>query len=1274
MDFYTIRVREEKDGSHTVYADWIVHEVNDLLVNHNSFQAVWNDEIGLWSTNEYDVARLVDKDLDRFAKEHAAKFGVITNVSHLRAFSTKAWAGFQRHISDLPANRRDLDSKLAFANSDVKKEDYATKRLPYPLEPGMHDAWDEIVGTLYSEEERAKIEWAIGAVVSGDSVRIQKFLVFYGKPGSGKSTVLDIIQKLFQGYTTIFNAKELTSSSNQFATAPFAHNPLVGLQHDGDLSRIEDNTQLNMITAHEDILINQKFVKSYEVKSKAFLFMGSNEPVKIRNAKAGIIRRLIDVVPSNNLVEVNRYHQLVRQVDFELGAIAHHCLQRYLEMGTNYYIDYVPTRMQFHTDVFFNFVEANHDIFKKQDGTSLKQAWTLYKEYCEEAGVAGALKLPQYKFRAELENYFVEFLDRHQEGGERYRNYFKGYKDIMRPEPVLEAAPYKIEVEQYVTGWSETPFDSLYPDQPAQYAKANGNPERLWKNVTTVLKDLDPEQLHFVKVPEQHIVIDFDLVDEDGEKDLEKNIEEASKWPPTYTEISRSGKGVHLHYIYSGDVHELDSVFDVGIEIKTLLGDASLRRKLTKCNSLEIATIGSGLPKKEKKQMLDERSIQSEKGLRDLIEKNLRKEIHPGTKPSVDFIHHILEEAFEDGLSYDVRDMRPKILAFAAKSSHQSPLCIKTVMTMKFVGQENMPPPENLDDAPIIIFDVEVYKNLFVVCWKYEGSPEVVRMINPTGLEVEPLLRQKIVGFNNRRYDNHILYARYLGFDLDDLYRLSQKLINSNQNAYIGAAYEVSYADIYDFSSKKQSLKKFMIELGVNHMEMDIPWDEPVPDEMIDKVVEYCVNDVLGTEAVWADRHQDFVARQILAEISGMTVNHTTQQHTAKIIFGDDKHPQSKFIYTDLSKEFEGYVFDGKESYYRGEIVGEGGYVYAEPGIYSEVALLDVASMHPASIINLDLFGPYTKNFVALRDARLAIKSGDFERARSKDILDGRLAKFLEDAEDDKAGAEALAYALKIVINIVYGLTSAKFDNAFRDLRNKDNIVAKRGALFMIDLKHEVQQRGFTVAHIKTDSIKIPHATQDIIDFIFEFGKRYGYDFEHEATYDKFCLVNDAVYIAGKKEYLEDVDWRYKWTAVGKQFQHPYVFKTLFSQESVEFPDLCETRSVSKGTMYLDLSGSGEVENMVHIGRVGSFVPVRHGGGDLWRIVIDTDLDEQNPDRVKKFAVTGTKGYKWITREMADQRETAYDDLFVDMDYFEKLQKDARNAIEQYGSYLDFVM
>ena len=367
---------------------------------------------------------------------------------------------------------------------------------------------------------------------------------------------------------------------------------------------------------------------------------------------------------------------------------------------------------------------------------------------------------------------------------------------------------------------------------------------------------------------------------------------------------------------------------------------------------------------------------------------------------------------------------------------------------------------------------------------------------------------------------------------------------------------------------------------------------------------------------------------------------------------------------TRLVDSFPGYVYDFGKSTYRGEEVGEGGYVYAEPGIYENVALLDVASMHPASIEVLDLFGPYTKNFSALKSARLAIKRKDYDAASK--MLNGKLAKFLVDREEvyDIAKAEQLAYALKIVINIVYGLTSAKFDNAFRDTRNVDNIVAKRGALFMIDLKNAVQELGYTVAHIKTDSIKIPNATKEIIEFVEGFGKDYGYEFEHEATYEKFCLVNDAVYIAKPYAILNEP----RWIAVGAQFQHPYVFKSLFTKEEITFDDMCETKQVTQGAMYLDFEIDRPMfmpDELVFVGRTGRFVPVEaeSGGGILYRVKDD-----------KHYSVTGTKGHLWMEATVAkDILESTEGGLYIDTAYFDKLVDDAIKTIEKFGSFEDFV-
>jgi phage/plasmid-associated DNA primase len=1238
MDFYKIKIEAPRDGPPKLVPDWTVGRTTDLMVRGRAFYGVWDEQKGLWSTDEYDIQRLVDRELYAYNNDNKNCYIVMD----LKDFGTGSWAMFRKYLQNISDNSHQLDGRLV--------TDYASRRLPYSLETGKCDAWDELLDVLYSKEERDKIEWGIGSVVSGDSKTLQKFFVFYGPAGSGKSTVLNIIDSMFVGYTTTFDAKALGGNNNAFATEVFKANPLVAIQHDGDLSGISDNTKLNSIISHEEMTMNEKYKPSYSARVNAILFMGTNQPVKISDAKSGILRRLIDIHPSGVTVDSVRYDKLMRQIEFEYGAIAHRCLGKYKKMGKSYYNAYRPVEMMLQTDVFYNFIESIFDVLKEADGITLKQAYALYKEYCTETGIDKLL--PQYKFREELRNYFESFTERDVVDDVVVYSRYTGFKHLAPPSSFVE----QTEEQSLVFDVNPSVFDELYPDLPAQYAKDSGGPRTYWDNVSTKLSDIDTTKLHYVKIPEHHIVIDFDLTNEDGEKDVDINIREASKWPATYAELSKSGAGVHLHYFYTGDVHQLASVYDVGIEVKTLLGKSSLRRQLSVCNTLDISTITSGLPIKEK-PMLDTNTIKNEKGLRDMIGRNLRKEIHPGTKSSVDFIHKILQDAYDSGVSYNVLDLRARILTFAVSSTHQSSVAIKVVQTMKFASEVEAEevPTSISDDAPITFYDVEVYPNLFVVCWKYAGDANVVSMINPTQDEIENLFKLRLVGFNNRRYDNHILYARFLGRSVEQLYDLSKRIIDNDRSASFGEAYNLSYADIYDFSSKKQGLKKFEIELGIHHMELDIPWDLPVDESLWPQVVAYCKNDVVATEAVFEARKQDFVAREILAELSGLSVNQTTQNHTAKIIFGGDKDAQKKFNYTKLSEEFEGYTFDGSTSIYKDEVVGEGGYVYAEPGTYENVALLDVASMHPKSIELLDLFGPYTERYVALMHARLAIKHGDYERAG--DLLGGdRVRELVRSLEGDVDRAEALSFALKICINIVYGLTSAKFPNAFKDVRNVDNIVAKRGALFMIDLKHAVQEKGWTVAHIKTDSIKIPDATQEMMQFITAFGAEYGYVFEHEATYDKLCLVNEAVYIA-----RQDTDSGVKWTAVGKQFQIPYVYKTLFANEPIDFDDLCEVRSVTQGSMYLDFNDT-KLTELVHVGRTGAFVPVTDHGATLLRVKED-----------KQYAVTGTKGYLWVEREMAHERKEK-GTLNVDMTYFDKLKDDALAQIEKYGPYSQFVL
>jgi hypothetical protein len=146
------------------------------------------------------------------------------------------------------------------------------------------------------------------------------------------------------------------------------------------------------------------------------------------------------------------------------------------------------------------------------------------------------------------------------------------------------------------------------------------------------------------------------------------------------------------------------------------------------------------------------------------------------------------------------------------------------------------------------------------------------------------------------------------------------------------------------------------------------------------------------------------------------------------------------------------------------------------------------------------------------------------------------------------------------------------------------------------------------------------------------------------------CLVNDAVYIAKYKDSDE-------WTATGKEFQVPYVFKTLFSHEPIEFHDLCQTINVKQGELYLEYAE----DNMKFVGRVGSFVPVKAelGGHPLWRVKDG-----------KKFAPPGTKDYMWLESEYVKKMHKEDD---INMEYYENMANKAIDHINEFGNFDRFI-
>lgn len=1274
-----------RQRGHNEYIKFITPNYNltgkDIMLKGGKFYAVLNEETGMWSTDEMDVFSKIDNTLyscrDKISKEdsygtYRTEDGDEVRVNELCNSQSNELVAYRTWENKLPPNfnYKQLDSKLTFMDEPVKPEDYRSKRLKYKVANGSIDSYNQLMSVLYSPEEREKLEWAIGSIYAGDSVDIEKIIVLYGDPGTGKSTVLDLVKSLFDGYWAPFIASDLARKSDQFATSVFKDNPLLAIQDDGSLAKIESPV-INEIVSHKDIIVNEKGKQRYKIKPNAMLWLATNELVDIHDTKLGISRRLLDIYPTGNRLPVAEYRRLVKQLKFEYGAIAKHCLDIYQGLGKEYYLNYSPFQMIKKTNIMQNFMFDNYEKFVANDPITRNVAYDWYKAYFEESGLGYPPK--RILFGEQLKTYYQSYDEVKWCDGKTRRHLYSGFKkELVDDTNSVNLANHNEDENNNkdILGMTETNdsvFLNMFKDSPAQLAKGKDDiPSKSWANVTTFLKDLDQTKVHYMQpqaIVPNLVVIDFDLKDSDSNKSYKLNSEAASNWPETYAELSKGGSGIHLHYIYDGDITKLSPIYSDNVEIKTFIGNSALRRKLSKCNNKPIVTLAEGtLPVKgDKKQMINWDGVKDETHLRNIIIKDLKKQSFPSTVQSINHICDVINNASDKGIKYDISDLIPDIKAFAFSSSHHPIECLEKVNKLKYASDSLDESLEALKDQ-IIFFDVEVFPNLFVLCYKKKDADGVVKLINPSIEVVKDLCCSKLIGFNNRKYDNHILYAWMQGYSNEELYKQSKMIIDVH-GGYFNAAYGLSYTDIYDFSVKKQSLKKFEIELGIHHQENHFPWDEPVSEEHWNEIADYCANDVIATEAVFNARYADYEARCILAELSGGTPNDTTNSLTGKLIFGSNKNPQSEFVYTDLSTQFPGYTYKNGISTYMGEKVGEGGYVYSKPGVWSHVVTFDVASMHPHSAIALNVFGDrYTARFRDLVNARIAIKHKDIQALNT--IFDGAFKKFTNASDDE---LKNLAQALKIAINSVYGLTSAKFDNLFKDPRNIDNIVAKRGALFMITLKHEVEKLGAKVIHIKTDSIKIERPSIKVRNYIMEFGKKYGYTFEIEHQYERMCLIDKAVYIARYENY--DEDWKKdndkaiskglpsptRWAPTGKQFMEPYVFKTLFSKEEIEFKDLCQEREV-KTALYLDMnehSNNPDNHDYKFVGKVGSFIPIKDGagGGLLMR-----------KDETGKYSyASSSKGYRWLESESIKGIKNVND--IIDYSYYDNLVDKAKKAL-----------
>jgi hypothetical protein len=269
---------------------------------------------------------------------------------------------------------------------------------------------------------------------------------------------------------------------------------------------------------------------------------------------------------------------------------------------------------------------------------------------------------------------------------------------------------------------------------------------------------------------------------------------------------------------------------------------------------------------------------------------------------------------------------------------------------------------------------------------------------------------------------------------------------------------------------------------------------------------------------------------------------------------------------------------------------------------------------------------------------------------------------------------------VKEFCNQGYGIFTATFDTRSRNPHNNGNPVANYSACTVVKAVDAVMAHGGHVVHVKTDSLKIPAVTREVLDAAMASAVEVGQSFDIEDIYQKFLLLNKSEYAAFAQS---DKSWHFR----GKKFLRPYIRKMLFMHDPMSFDDYAETIA-SQGTLYL--VNPNDPEDRQHIGKVGKFLPmasVEEGGrtlvtervntkGQKELVVADVGNGDECPDGEPLFtqsAPGGTKGYLWMDKD-AYILMYGEDLSHVNHAYYENMQQAVIDEINEIVPFAELVL
>jgi hypothetical protein len=401
----------------------------------------------------------------------------------------------------------------------------------------------------------------------------------------------------------------------------------------------------------------------------------------------------------------------------------------------------------------------------------------------------------------------------------------------------------------------------------------------------------------------------------------------------------------------------------------------------------------------------------------------------------------------------------------------------------------------NLSDTEILFYDIEVYThNSFVVLkdinknmWLFENRNRF------SGLS-DFINGKTLIGFNNYWYDDHILDAMLNGWSQKQIKDLNDRIISGQKQK---PKHHLKTLDTFQqIDVSMPSLKKIEGNMGRMILESSVPFDLPrlMNDTEFQEAVDYCSYDVDNTIEIYKMRYDSYFApkQNLISMVGEKGLRWNTTTLSANALLGNMVLPKWSNIRLngsdrdDLSmlelvpKEVVDLWNSGVD---KGKVVieefgcsiefGFGGLhgVHKKITRAENLKLLDVASMYPHIILNINALGSATEKYKYILEERIKAKH---------------------------SGDKVLSDALKLILNSVYGLLK----NQYSTLYNPKSAlsVCIYGQIALYTLCKRLAENGHTIININTDGVGfIPAPGADYLDIWHEWEKDFNLTLEEDA-------------------------------------------------------------------------------------------------------------------------------------------------------------------------------